>query len=37
MDGIRKITNEKPNAERVNNFGITYGIMRKNMKGMQGN
>ena len=36
MDGIRNIINEKPNAERVNNFGITYGIMR-NMKGMQGN
>ena len=35
MDGIRNINNEKPNAEESNNFGVTYGIMRKNMKEMQ--
>ena len=35
MDGIRNVNNEKPNAEECNNFGVTYGIIRKNMKEMQ--
>ena len=35
MDGVRNMNNEKPNAKRVNNFGVTYVIMRKNMKEMQ--
>ena len=37
MDGIRNINIEKTKQmlKRVNNFGVTYGIMRKNMKEMQ--
>ena len=26
---------KKQMLKRVNNFGVAYGIMRKNMKGMQ--
>ena len=35
MYGVRNINNGKPNPERVNNYGVKYGIMRKNLKEMQ--
>ena len=35
MSGTRNINNKKQMLKRINNFGVTYGIMRKNMKEMQ--
>ena len=35
MDGIENINNENQMLKRVNILGVTYGIMRKNMKEMQ--
>ena len=35
MDGIRSNEMKNPMLKRGNNFGVTCGIIRKNMKEMQ--